>query len=174
PLGAPLVERAGDSGRAGGHNGASLRRSCGTGSQPVRRRRRPRRGRGRVENPSHIHSRGNDGEYSTAFMNSGSVPRQKRRKCGSSANVITCPFPYGSLTKYAEPFSRSIDSFHATPATSGLSLAMVTTLSTRCETGSSTDVPSISTNGLRGSPKVRYERSLIAVRNVAPGTRRSL
>src|SRR5437588_9040170 len=27
---------------------------CGTGSQPIRRRRRPLRGRGRVENPSHI------------------------------------------------------------------------------------------------------------------------
>ena len=39
------------------------------------------------------------GEYSTAFRNSGRVPRQKRRKCGSSAKVITCPFPYGSLTR---------------------------------------------------------------------------
>src|SRR4051794_34263727 len=44
-------------------------------------------------------SRGKLGEYNTAFKNSGSVPRQKRRKCGSSAKVITWPRPYGSLTR---------------------------------------------------------------------------
>ena len=46
-----------------------------------------------------FHSLGKLGEYSTAFMNSGNVPRQKRRKWGSSAKVMTWPFPYGSLTR---------------------------------------------------------------------------
>jgi hypothetical protein len=52
----------------------------------------------RVENLPY-QSRGKLGEYSTALRNSGSVPRQKRRKCGSSAKVMTWPRPYGSLTR---------------------------------------------------------------------------
>src|SRR5436189_6463367 len=42
--------------------------------------------------------RGKLGEYNTAFKNTGSVPLQKRRKIGSSANVMTWPRPNGSLT----------------------------------------------------------------------------
>src|SRR5205807_542589 len=60
--------------------GEGLYRSeCGTGSQPVRRRRRPLRGRGRVENPSHIvqrlaAERGNIGSISWT-MGSGPAGR---------------------------------------------------------------------------------------------------
>ena len=75
---------------------------------------------------------------------------------------------------YAEPFRRSSDSGQATPAASRLSFSIVTTLSTRWLTGSTASDPSISTNGGRGTPKVKKLRSLIFVRNAAPGTRNSL
>ncbi len=43
--------------------------------------------------------RGKLGPYKTALRNSGSVPRQNRRKSGSSAKVMTWPRPTGSLTR---------------------------------------------------------------------------